>query len=340
MRELARLSDRGEAQRLADVLLVAGIASEVREGSELWVLDDRDLPAAKQQLAAFTQGQAPDASKAAAALRERAAADRIDTKTVEVGQRWRSDQTFGIGPITIFLIAASVLVGFASDFGDPLTMTVQNLSIEPWDSTLGWLGHVRAGEVWRLVTPMLIHFGVFHLLFNVMWTYQLGRQIEHEHGSLAMIGLILLGQIPSGLGQYLATGPTFGGLSGVVYALFGFAWMHARYDRRRHYRVEDSWAVIMMVWFVVCATGLVGPVANVGHAGGLLAGLLAGTPAYFAHLREALANPKFTAHSWASTNVQGWPRFAQQYFRPYVPLWMLAIAAAVLVAEFAGLTGK
>ncbi len=339
MRELARLDSRAEADRLVDTLLVAGIAGSVREPSEVWVLDDRDLPAAKLVLASFAAGQAPDVSQAAAELRKQAAKTQIDTTTVEVGERWRSDQALGIGPITIFLIVASVLVGFASNFGDASTLTIQNLSIEPWDSELGWLGHVRRGEVWRLVTPMLIHFGIVHLIFNAMWVYQLGRQIEREHGSLVMLGLVLLSQIPGGLGQLLATGPSFGGLSGVVYGLFGFTWMHARYDRRHQYRVDDSTAVIMMVWFVACATGVLGPIANVAHAGGLLAGLLAGTPAYLGHLRAAVATGglgKFTEHSWASTNVHGWSRFSQQFFRPYVPLWLVLTAAIVLLAEFAG----
>lgn len=335
MRELARLENRGEADRLADVLLVAGIASEVRADTEVWVIDDRDLAAAKQQLEAFsTNPTAPDVSRAAAELRKREVEARNDIKTVEVGERWRSDQAIGIGPITIFLLVASVLVAFASDFGEPATMTVQNLSIEPWDAEGDVLKEVRAGEVWRLVTPMLIHFGVFHLLFNGLWIYQIGRQVEREHGSLVMIGLVLLGQIAGSIGQYLASGPSFGGLSGVVYALFGFAWMHARYDRRHQYRIEDSWAVIMMVWFVACATGVFGPIANVAHAAGLLVGLLAGMPAYIGHLRWTLDNPKFTAHSWASTNVHGWSRFAQQFFRPYVPVWLLVIAGVVLAADF------
>jgi GlpG protein len=337
MRELARLDSRGEAQRLADVLLVAGIASEVRSNTEVWVIDDGDLPAAKRQLEAFTTGAAaPDVQRAAAELRKREAEAREDRKTVKVAERWRGDEALGFGPITVFLIVASVLVAFASDFGDPRTMTVQNLSIEPWDSELGFLGHLQAGEVWRLITPMLIHFGVIHLVFNALWTWQIGRQIEREHGSLVMLGLVVIGQIPGGLGQYLATGPTFGGLSGVVYALFGFAWMHARYDRRHQYRIEDSWAVIMMVWFVACATGVLGPVANVGHAGGLLAGLLAGMPVYVGRLRDAVNDPTFAEHGWGSTNLRGWARFSRRFFRPYVPIWMLAIAGGVLLFEFFG----
>jgi len=339
MRELARLDSRGEAERLIDSLLVAGITAQLREEGEVWVLDDRDLPAAKRELAQFSAGKAPDATRAAADLRKQASDARKAQPVVEVGERWRSDQAFGVGPVTIFLAVASIAVGFASNFGDGQTMTIQNLSIEPWDSTAGWLGHVRAGEVWRLLTPMLIHFGLVHLIFNLVWLYQLGRQVEREHGSLVMIGLVLLSQLPGSLGQYLVSGPSFGGLSGVVYGLFGFAWMHARYDARHQYRVDDSWAVIMMVWFVACATGVLGPVANVGHAAGLIAGLLAGLPAYVGHLRHSLDNPKFGAHSWASTHVVGWARVAQQVFRPYVPLWLLLIAVAVVVAEFLGLGG-
>jgi hypothetical protein len=34
--------------------------------------------------------------------------------------------------------------------------------------------------------------------------------------------------------------------------------------------------------------------------------------------------------------VHGWSRFAQQFFRPYVPIWLLTIAAVVLITEFWG----
>lgn len=341
MRELVRLDDPGRARRLVDRLAALGIAAELREQS-VWVLDDRDLPSARARLDELLDDRAPNL---AAAPRAEPGPEPAEPRPQPGPPRpfapaARVEPVSGVGPVTIFLIVASILVGFASDFGDPLTMTIQNLSIEPWDSELGWLGHVRAGEVWRLVTPMLIHFGVVHLLFNLMWTWQLGRQIEREHGSLALIGLVLLGQIPSGLGQYLATGPSFGGLSGVVYALFGFVWMHARYDRRRSYSLEDSTVVIMMIWLVACATGLLGPVANIGHAFGLLAGLLAGLPAYRGHLQAALGNQAFGEHGYGRQNLRGSNRLVRQYLQPYAPIWMLALALAVALAEFFGLTGK
>lgn len=337
MRELARFDDPRRARELLERLAGVGIDAELREQA-VWVLDDRELPAAKQQLEALEAGQPATPSPARQPARERKPAlGAIAART----PTWRAEQALGVGPITLFLIIASVLVGFASDFGDATTMTVENLSIQPWQPDHhGFLGHVRAGEIWRLVTPMLIHFGIIHLLFNAMWVWKLGRQIEHEHGTLAMLGLVLLGQIPSGLGQYLATGPTFGGLSGVAYALFGFVWMHARFDRRRSYAIEDSTVVIMMIWLVACATGLLGPIANVAHAFGLLAGLFAGLPAYRAHLRAALDNQTFGEHGFGRRDLRGSNRIVRQYLRPYAPLWMLALASAVALAEFMGLTGK
>lgn len=333
MRELARL-DPERARALLERLAAANIDAELREQS-VWVFDDRELPRAKQLLDALAAGRPPEPALPSAPARDPKA-----TPVRPATPRWRAEQALGVGPITIFLIVASVLVGFASDFGDATTMTVQNLSIQPWQPDHhGFLGHVRAGEVWRVVTPMLIHFGVIHLLFNAMWVWQLGRQIEHEHGSLVMLGLVLLGQIPSGLGQYLATGPSFGGLSGVVYALFGFVWMHARFDRRRSYAIADSTLVIMMIWLVACATGLLGPVANVGHAFGLVAGLLAGLPAYRGHLQAALDNRTFGEHGYGRQDLRGSNRFVRMVLRPYAPLWMLALALAVALAEFMGMTG-
>ncbi|MFZ6182701.1 rhomboid family intramembrane serine protease [Nannocystis pusilla] len=337
MRKLTELTNEGDARQMVDALLVAGIDSEVRtrEPWEVWVLDDDDLARARQVAGQFTPGAAgSEVARAAAAIREQRARrqSRAGRRMVQVADQWRDGPAQGIGPVTLFLVIGSVLVALYSDFGDPLTMTIQNLSIEPWDSP-EFLGKVRDGEVWRLVTPMLIHFGPLHLVFNMMWTWQLGRQVEQHHGSLALIGLVLLSEVPGGLGQYLVTGPNFGGMSGVVYGLFGFVWMQARYAPRRGYHLDERSAVLMMLWFVACGTGLLGHVANVGHAGGLIAGLLAGVPVYVGHLRDRIDAPEFTAGTWASEHIRGARRVVRQFVTPYVPLWFLLIAAGVLLFE-------
>ncbi|MFY0540519.1 hypothetical protein [Nannocystis pusilla] len=139
MRKLTELTSEGDAGRLVDALLVAGIDSEVRarEPWEVWVLDDDDLARARQVAGQFTPGAAgPDVARAAAAIREQRERrqSRAGRRMVQVADQWRGGPAQGVGPVTLFLVIGSVLVALYSDFGDPLTMTIQNLSIEPWDS--------------------------------------------------------------------------------------------------------------------------------------------------------------------------------------------------------------
>ncbi|WP_123589317.1 rhomboid family intramembrane serine protease, partial [Pseudomonas fluorescens] len=51
---------------------------------------------------------------------------------------------------------------------------------------------LAAGQWWRLVTPMLIHFGILHIAMNGMWYWELGRRIELRQGSINLLGLTLL----------------------------------------------------------------------------------------------------------------------------------------------------
>jgi GlpG protein len=125
------------------------------------------------------------------------------------------------------------------------------------------------------------------------------------------------------------SGPLFGGMSGVVYGLFGFTWMQARYASKG-YSLTDQDTMWIMGWFVLCATGLVGHIANAQHALGLVFGLLAGMPAYVA-FRRSSSDVTFEEGSWADLNIRGFRRFKRVYFDPYVPLWFVGLAVVVLL---------
>ncbi len=334
---LSEHPDRARASALVDHLLVHEIEASVRSEDpwEVWVLDHGRIDAARELRATWEAGtgRSDDRGRAAAIRRKRERENEdFAQRTIDPRRRWEGPVAVGIGPITTCLAIAALLVGMASDFGDPTTMTIQNLSIEPWDSAT-FLGKVQEGEVWRLLTPMLIHFGVLHLLFNLLWLWRLGRQIEHHHGTAVMLAVVVLGEIPGSMGQYLLSGPNFGGLSGVVYAVFGFVWMQARYNRRHHYALSEGDSILIMLWFVACATGAFGPIANVGHAGGLLAGLLLGLPPYVRHLRAHAPTAEPGGHDWASVHVTGWRRVYRRFVSPYVPLWFVVLAAVVILID-------
>lgn len=141
---------------------------------------------------------------------------------------------------------------------------------------------LAAGQWWRLFTPMLIHFGILHLAMNSLWYWELGRRIEARQGAGWLLALTLLFALLSNAAQYLFGGPSlFGGLSGVLYGLLGYCWIFQRLAPTPAYRLPPGVLVMMLVWLLLCASGLItalgfGSIANAAHVGGLLAGCLAG----------------------------------------------------------------
>ena len=95
---------------------------------------------------------------------------------------------------------------------------------------------LKQGEIWRPVTPIFMHFGIIHILFNMMWLKELGTMIEFKNGSLKMLLMVLIIAVVSNVGQDYYKGPYFGGMSGVVYGLFGYIWMKSRYFRLSYLR--------------------------------------------------------------------------------------------------------
>jgi GlpG protein len=141
---------------------------------------------------------------------------------------------------------------------------------------------LASGQWWRLLTPMLIHFGILHLAMNTLWFWELGRRIEARQGAVMLLGLTLLFSLAANFAQYLHAGPSlFGGLSGVLYGLLGHCWIFQRLAPTPSYRLPPGVLVMMLAWLLICMTGIFellqfGAIANAAHVGGLLAGCLTG----------------------------------------------------------------
>lgn len=143
---------------------------------------------------------------------------------------------------------------------------------------------LAAGQWWRLVTPMFVHFGFLHLAMNSMWYWELGRRIEYRQGALMLLGLTLVFGVVSNVAQYTYGGPgIFGGLSGVLYGLLGHCWLFQKLSPDEAYRLPPGVVVLMLAWLVICLTGVIEVVsfgalaiANAAHVGGLVAGCFTG----------------------------------------------------------------
>lgn len=175
--------------------------------------------------------------------------------------------------LTLALAATSIAISLHSGFGKHLQPLLPLLIAS--DPRLG-LQEILQGQWWRLITPMFLHFGLLHIVFNMLWLWDLGGAIELRRSSWLLAGLVLFSSVSSNLAQYAWSGPAFGGMSGVVYALLGYVWVQGRFYPHGGIGLPRPIAVMMLVWYVLCWTGLIGPVANMAHTAGLLAGLLAG----------------------------------------------------------------
>ena len=127
----------------------------------------------------------------------------------------------------------------------------------------------------RLLGPAFFHFSLLHVAFNTMWWWQLGGSIEKTLGKMTLINLFLVSAIVSNVGQFLVSGPYFGGLSGVVYALVGFVWWMGWLAPEKGLSLSKPIIGFLLFWLVLGFVDLLPVnVANTAHLLGLLSGCL------------------------------------------------------------------
>ncbi len=172
-------------------------------------------------------------------------------------------------PLTTSVVLFCVVLALSSGFGSKLYLLQHFFITERMDQLLI---EVRTGQFWRLLTPIFIHFGILHIVFNMLWLWELGGALERRLGAAALGTMVVILGVASNLGQYFYQGPAFGGMSGVVYGLLGYFWMQGRHNPRFGMRLHKPIVIMMLVWFVICWLGFVGHIANMAHTVGLLLG--------------------------------------------------------------------
>ena len=289
MRMIGTISDERAARRFGDALYVHGIPNELEAGAagvwEVWVKADDDCERASDLLQAYGKNAADpafhEASEQAAKVRklEQADLERYRKRVANAGKLLPGAGARRFGVLTYSLIAICVLVFLYMKMGDN-SASVRKLFYSEFQNSGSWweriafVPEVRAGEVWRLLTPIFLHFSFVHILFNLMWMMDLGTTIESRHSTWLLARLVLGIGIGSNLIQYAATGhPAFGGMSGVVYGLIGYIWMRGKFDPACGLFLNKQTVVMALIWFFVCLVGIIPNVANGAHGGGLAIGM-------------------------------------------------------------------
>ena len=145
-------------------------------------------------------------------------------------------------PLTLTMVAVCVSSFSCSNrSGDPTSSTGSCSPAYYVDETGqldDGLGTLRQGEIWRLVTPIFMHAGVPCTYSSICGGWFIsGTMIEVRRGTPRLTALVLISAIVSNSGQFMWMERTlpgkphfFLGMSGVVYALFGYIWMKSLYE--------------------------------------------------------------------------------------------------------------
>jgi rhomboid protease GluP len=138
------------------------------------------------------------------------------------------------------------------------------------------------GEVWRLVVPIFLHGGIFHIFMNSMVLMDLGPQLEELYGAARYFFLYIACGIFSFVVSTVWNIYTAGGYglaigaSGALTGLIGL--MLAITTRRGSNIMMQMYRKQLIKWIVYIGIfGLLLPgIDNAAHLGGLIAGFLLG----------------------------------------------------------------
>ena len=302
MRQIGTLPRELDPRAFADYLLSLGVKTRIDdrpEGWDVWIYNEDQIPQARAELEGYLlQPDAPRyrvASQAAEVIRrEEKRRDREFRKNDRDASDLWGYPTFRKRPLSTLLLWGCVVIFLLQniptgqwgkiptgwDFTNRLRFSpieadamgrVHDLGLEP----------IERGEVWRLVTPAMMHGNPLHIAFNLIWLRLLGTLIEVRRGTFRLAILFLISAAVSNYGQYLwmermDRPAAFLGMSGVIYAFFGYVWMKGVYQPEQRMAVSPGNVNIMLIWLVLCMTGALGPIANAAHFVGVVVGIAFG----------------------------------------------------------------
>jgi len=170
-----------------------------------------------------------------------------------------------LAAINILIMLLMYLQGYAHA---PISVAARFGAIIPhliWD----------AGQYYRLLTAMFIHFGLAHLFFNITGMLIFGTRIERYYGKGPFLIIYFVSGLTASVASLLFTQGFSAGASGAVYGLLGAAFVYTRYTRKSMDIINNH--IIAVYLIMGLGMGFVIPnIDHFGHIGGLIAGLLTG----------------------------------------------------------------
>ena len=168
--------------------------------------------------------------------------------------------------ITYILIALCVLMFVISEFG------VDTMKLVKYGANVGSL--VKSGEVFRLISYMFLHAGIFHIFFNMYSLYIVGPRVEDFYGKWKFLLIYIISGISGGLLSVAMNGDVVSvGASGAIFGLFG-ALLYFGYNYRGYIGAIIKSQILPIVIYNLLIGFFISGIDMWGHVGGLIGGII------------------------------------------------------------------
>jgi rhomboid protease GluP len=175
--------------------------------------------------------------------------------------------------IGITIVFYLLQVGSVAVFGYPVSFT--NIDwLELYGARIN--DFIRAGQVWRFLTPALLHGSIPHIFFNMYALYSIGIGLERYFGGRRYLLLYILGAFTGNVTSFLFTAGYSVGASTAIFGLIGAEAIFL-IQNRKLFAGQFNRAIGNVIFIIVINLFLVGSlpgIDNWGHVGGLLGGLM------------------------------------------------------------------
>lgn len=133
---------------------------------------------------------------------------------------------------------------------------------------------IVAGEWWRLITPMFLHIGFTHILFNGLIVYFLGAQLEMIIGHFRYFLLYILSGILGNAASFAFNFSISAGASTAIFGLFASTIVLAKLYPNQMGIQQLSRNYIFLIVINIFFGLFNSTIDNAGHMGGLVGGFL------------------------------------------------------------------
>ncbi len=135
---------------------------------------------------------------------------------------------------------------------------------------------IRDGQLWRLLTPALLHGSIAHIGFNMYALFSFGASLERHFGHGRFLLLYVLGAFAGNVASFLFSDAPSLGASTAIFGLLGAEGIFLLQNRKL-FAGQFRSAIGNIIFIAAINLFIIGSlpgIDNWGHIGGLLGGLM------------------------------------------------------------------